>query len=152
VSLGRGKGWRCMPRSYGRPRTWVGTRPTISPTSNAGRSAWTADSVGGASTSSDELTPPGSDPCARNQQRPASGPKVTVRGLVGNPSGIWRGWAEWVAWTKEPGWPEAENEPCWGPSASEGSQKHNLTVFSKYASRYLRNQVAGIQKHGQDEA
>jgi hypothetical protein len=41
---------------------------------------------------------------------------------------------------------------CWGPSASEGPQKHNLTMFSKYASRYLRNQVAGIQKHGQDEA
>jgi hypothetical protein len=40
---------------------------------------------------------------------------------------------------------------CWGPSASEGPQKHNLTMFSKYASRYLRNQVAGIQKHGQDE-
>jgi hypothetical protein len=41
---------------------------------------------------------------------------------------------------------------CWGPSASEGPQKHNLTMFSKYVSRYLRNQVAGIQKHGQDEA
>ena len=41
---------------------------------------------------------------------------------------------------------------CWGPSASEGPQKHNLTMFSKYASRCLRNQVAGIQKHGQDEA
>jgi hypothetical protein len=41
---------------------------------------------------------------------------------------------------------------CWGPSASEGPQKHNLTMFSKYASRYLRNQVAGIQEHGQDEA
>jgi hypothetical protein len=24
-------------------------------------------------------------------------------------------------------------------------------MFSKYASRYLRNQVVGIQKHGQDE-
>jgi hypothetical protein len=36
----------------------------------------------------------------------------------------------------------------WGPSASEGPQKHNLTMFSKYASRYLRNQVAGIQEHG----
>jgi hypothetical protein len=42
--------------------------------------------------------------------------------------------------------------PCWGPSASEGPQKHDLTMFSKYASRYLRNQVAGIQEHGQDEA
>jgi hypothetical protein len=41
---------------------------------------------------------------------------------------------------------------CWGPPASEGPQKHNLTMFSKYASRYLRNQVAGIQEHGQDEA
>jgi hypothetical protein len=41
---------------------------------------------------------------------------------------------------------------CWGPSASEGPQKHDLTMFSKYASRYLRNQVADIQKHGQDEA
>jgi hypothetical protein len=41
---------------------------------------------------------------------------------------------------------------CWGPSASEGPQKHNLTMFSKYASRYLRNPVAGIQEHGQDEA
>jgi hypothetical protein len=41
---------------------------------------------------------------------------------------------------------------CWGPSASEGPQKRDLTMFSKYASRYLRNQVAGIQKHGQDEA
>jgi hypothetical protein len=37
---------------------------------------------------------------------------------------------------------------CWGPSASEGPQKHDLTMFSKYASRYLRNQVAGIQEHG----
>jgi hypothetical protein len=35
---------------------------------------------------------------------------------------------------------------------SEGPQKHNLTIFSKYVSRYLRNQVAGIQDHGQDEA
>ena len=41
---------------------------------------------------------------------------------------------------------------CWGPSASEGPQKRDLTMFSKYASRYLRNQVADIQKHGQDEA
>jgi transposase InsO family protein len=41
---------------------------------------------------------------------------------------------------------------CWGPSASEGPQKHDLTMFSKYASRYLRNQVTGIQEHGQDEA
>jgi hypothetical protein len=31
-------------------------------------------------------------------------------------------------------------------------KKHDLTMFSKYASRYLRNQVAGIQEHGQDEA
>jgi hypothetical protein len=44
------------------------------------------------------------------------------------------------------------NAFCWGPSASEGPQKRDLTMFSKYASRYLRNQVAGIQKHGQDEA
>ena len=41
---------------------------------------------------------------------------------------------------------------CWGPSASEGPQKRDLTIFSKYASKYLRNQVAGIQEHGQDEA
>jgi hypothetical protein len=41
---------------------------------------------------------------------------------------------------------------CWGPSASEGPQKHDLTMFSMYASRYLRNLVAGIQEHGQDEA
>jgi hypothetical protein len=40
---------------------------------------------------------------------------------------------------------------CWGPSASEDPQKRDLTMFSKYASRYLRNQVADIQKHGQDE-
>jgi hypothetical protein len=45
-----------------------------------------------------------------------------------------------------------ENCNCWGPSASEGPQKRDLTMFSMYASRYLRNQVAGIQKHGQDEA
>jgi hypothetical protein len=32
---------------------------------------------------------------------------------------------------------------CWGPSASEGPQKHDLTMFSKYASRYLRNQESG---------
>jgi hypothetical protein len=41
---------------------------------------------------------------------------------------------------------------CWGPSASEGPQKHNVTMFYKYASRYLRNQVVRMQKHGQDEA
>jgi hypothetical protein len=35
--------------------------------------------------------------------------------------------------------PRGENEHCWGPSASEGPQKHDLTMFSKYASRYLRN-------------
>jgi hypothetical protein len=35
---------------------------------------------------------------------------------------------------------------------SEGPQKHNLAMFSKYASKYLWNQVAGIQDHGQDEA
>jgi hypothetical protein len=44
----------------------------------------------------------------------------------------------------------------WGPSISEGPQKHDLTMFSKYASRAgifgIRNQVTGIQKHGQDEA
>jgi hypothetical protein len=50
-----------MPRSYGRPRPWVGTRPAISLGSNAVRSARTTDSVGGASTASVELTPPGSD-------------------------------------------------------------------------------------------
>jgi hypothetical protein len=44
------------------------------------------------------------------------------------------------------------NGVCWGPSASEGPQKRDLTMFSMYAIRYLRNQVAGIQKHGQDEA
>jgi hypothetical protein len=43
-------------------------------------------------------------------------------------------------------------QSCWGPSASEGPQKRDLTMFSKYASRYLRNQVTGIRKHGQDEA
>jgi hypothetical protein len=32
---------------------------------------------------------------------------------------------------------------CWGPSASEGPQKHNLTMLSKYASRYLRNKKSG---------
>jgi hypothetical protein len=41
---------------------------------------------------------------------------------------------------------------CWGPSAFEGPQKRDLTIFSKYASRHLRDQVADIQKHGQDEA
>jgi hypothetical protein len=41
---------------------------------------------------------------------------------------------------------------CWGPSASEGPQKHDLTMFFKYASRHLRNQVMGKQEHGQDEA
>jgi hypothetical protein len=41
---------------------------------------------------------------------------------------------------------------CWGPSASESPQKHDLIMFSMYASRYLQNQVAGIQKLGQDEA
>jgi hypothetical protein len=45
-----------------------------------------------------------------------------------------------------------EEPKCWGPSASEGPQKHDLTMFSKYASMYLRNQVTGIQEHGQDEA
>jgi transposase InsO family protein len=49
-------------------------------------------------------------------------------------------------------WSEPGERYCWGPSASEGPQKHDLTMFSKYASRYLRNQVAGIQEHGQDEA
>jgi hypothetical protein len=37
---------------------------------------------------------------------------------------------------------------CWGPSASEGPQKHDLTMFPKYASRYLRNQVASIHRDG----
>jgi hypothetical protein len=32
---------------------------------------------------------------------------------------------------------------CWGPSASDGPQKRDLTMFSKYASRYLRNQESG---------
>ena len=32
---------------------------------------------------------------------------------------------------------------CWGPSASEGPQKRDLTMFSKYASRYLWNQESG---------
>jgi hypothetical protein len=41
---------------------------------------------------------------------------------------------------------------CWGPSTSEGPQKRDFTMFSKYASRYLRDQVADIQKHGQNEA
>jgi hypothetical protein len=47
---------------------------------------------------------------------------------------------------------KVQAEACWGPSASKGPQKRDLTMFSKYASRYLRNQVAGIQKHSQDEA
>jgi hypothetical protein len=47
---------------------------------------------------------------------------------------------------------EVLQRACWGPSASKGPQKRDLTMFSKYASRCLRNQVAGIQKHGQDEA
>jgi hypothetical protein len=29
---------------------------------------------------------------------------------------------------------------CWGPSASEGHQKREVTMFSKYAIRYLRSQ------------
>jgi hypothetical protein len=36
-----------------------------------------------------------------------------------------------------------ENSHCWGPSASEGPQKRDLTMLSKYASRYLRNQESG---------
>jgi hypothetical protein len=32
---------------------------------------------------------------------------------------------------------------CWGPSASEGPKKRGLTMFSKYTSRYLRNQESG---------
>jgi hypothetical protein len=32
---------------------------------------------------------------------------------------------------------------CWGPSASEGPQKRDLTMFSKYASMYLQNQESG---------
>jgi hypothetical protein len=32
---------------------------------------------------------------------------------------------------------------CWGPSASEGPQKRDVTMFSKYAIRYLRNQESG---------
>jgi hypothetical protein len=34
---------------------------------------------------------------------------------------------------------------CWGPSVSEGPQKRDLTMFSKYASRYLRNQESGCR-------
>jgi hypothetical protein len=49
-------------------------------------------------------------------------------------------------------WMRQTLRDCWGPSASEGPQKYDLTMFSKYVSRYLRNQVAGIQEHGQDEA
>jgi hypothetical protein len=43
---------------------------------------------------------------------------------------------------------------CWGPSASEGPQKHDLTMFSKlkYVNRYLWNRFMSIQEHGQDEA
>jgi hypothetical protein len=43
---------------------------------------------------------------------------------------------------------------CWGPSASEGPQKHDLTMFFqvKYVNRYLRNRVMSIQEHGQNEA
>jgi hypothetical protein len=43
---------------------------------------------------------------------------------------------------------------CWGPSASEGPQKRDLQCFlSMRAGIFgIRNQVAGIQKHGQDEA
>jgi hypothetical protein len=30
---------------------------------------------------------------------------------------------------------------CWGPSASEGPQKHDLTMFLKYIDRYLRTRI-----------
>jgi hypothetical protein len=36
-----------------------------------------------------------------------------------------------------------KKDECWGSSASEGPQKRDLTMFSKYASRYLRNQESG---------
>jgi hypothetical protein len=48
---------------------------------------------------------------------------------------------------------QEKHDMCWGPSASEGPQKHNLTVFQeKYVNRYLRSQIASIQEHGLDEA
>jgi hypothetical protein len=31
----------------------------------------------------------------------------------------------------DPEFSEPYNHCCWGPSASEGPQKHNLTMFSK---------------------
>jgi hypothetical protein len=37
----------------------------------------------------------------------------------------------------------ARLQRCLGPSASEGPQKRDLTMFSKYVSRYLRNQESG---------
>jgi hypothetical protein len=94
-------------------------------------------------------------------QEPApSNPVQTMRAedpqiLEGHPVSI-RG--EKKAWELPEGAIVLEGIPvfpqamCWGPSASEGPQKRDLTMFSKYASRYLRNQVADIQKHGQDEA
>jgi hypothetical protein len=30
---------------------------------------------------------------------------------------------------------------CWGPSVSEGPQKHDLTMFLKYVNRYLRTRI-----------
>jgi hypothetical protein len=70
-----------MPRSCGRPRTWVGSCPAISPGSSAGRFA---DSVGGAPTTSVERTPPGSEPCAMNEpvatDKRAPGVSGTARG------------------------------------------------------------------------
>jgi hypothetical protein len=41
---------------------------------------------------------------------------------------------------------------CWGPSAYEGPQKHDLIMFSKYVNRYLRKRAVDIQEYGQDEA
>jgi hypothetical protein len=31
------------------------------------------------------------------------------------------------------GWPRAAKGYCWGPSSSEGPQKRNLTMSSKYS-------------------
>jgi hypothetical protein len=73
-----------MPRSYGRPRTWVGSCPAISPGSTVGRSARTADSVDGVPTTSVERTPPGSEPCPMNESiatdKWAPGVGTTARG------------------------------------------------------------------------
>jgi hypothetical protein len=37
--------------------------------------------------------------------------------------------------------PSPGDEDCWGPSVSEGPQKHDLTMFLKYINRYLRTRI-----------